>query len=140
MFWCKSKTYSGESLFNSRNNLNRPKRPLCLLSKSAVKTSILLYPSKKGLNFSRVTMVIFRSGFCFIAFKTTGSIRATSPIAENLKIITFFIFLSKIRGSNWGRCTFSSVCKASCTFGQHPNLRLAHHSIFQGLFPEFPIS
>ena len=79
---CKSATASILSCFKSEYNFNKPKNPLCLCLTSTAKKSKFRIPSKKGLKKGRETTVIFTFGFCSTNALITGTVIATSPMAD----------------------------------------------------------
>ena len=94
--------------------------PLCFFSKSIGKKWTSGTVSKKGLKKGLEITVIFTSGCCATNARITGTVIATSPIAESritaicLMDLDKIIFYSDtIPGSNRRHYTFSSVCKLS---------------------------
>ena len=63
-------------------NLYKPKTPLCWPFKSAEKTSTFYKSLKNGLKKARVKTVILSSGCFRVSARKTGTVIATSPIAE----------------------------------------------------------
>ena len=51
---------------------------------------------KNGLKNALVSTVIFKSGYCSVNARNTGTVIATSPIAENLMTSMWFGFLDII--------------------------------------------
>ena len=81
---CKSATASIFSFRKSENKRNNPANPLCLSFKSIPKNVTFSMSSKKGLKKGRETTVILTSGYCKEKAFSTGTVIATSPIAESL--------------------------------------------------------
>ena len=79
---CKSAITSILKTFNSFESFQSPKIPLCLFFTSAGKTVTLGKSRKNGAKNSRVKTVIFTSGYFLIKARKTGTVIATSPIAD----------------------------------------------------------
>ena len=79
---CKSATASIPIILSSLERSKSPKKPLCFPFKSAENTATFFKSRKKGLKRSLVKTVSLTSGYCFVKARNTGTVMATSPIAE----------------------------------------------------------
>src|SRR5690606_15899143 len=96
--------------------------PLCFPFRSASKKPMFGIPENIGLKNALESMVIFISGYALLRILMTGTIMATSPIAEDRMMrrcfggFMDFIFYFAAPDSVRRRCTFSSVYRLSCIF------------------------
>ena len=99
-----------------RKSLLRPLIPLySSLMSASIKLTLGARFSKKALAKPLLKNVILTWGYCCANALMTGTVIATSPIAENL-MTSICSCLTSYKVSGWltGRCTFSFVCTPSC--------------------------
>ena len=90
---CKSATASTFNFRIALDSLKSPKTPLCWSFKSIANTSTFFKSLKKGAKKGRVNTVNLTLGYCLLKARNTGTVIATSPIAERrITKICFGVF------------------------------------------------